>query len=171
MFLKQLYRYSKTACFIVIAFVLAFVYIFCKWGIVATPVLQYGMFSAPVHLNDTQEVYIIDANNMHVNCGALSFTNRDILQVSLAYYERQGAVNSSVYNTMHKFLGFTGLMDEYKFTNYASDRGFTRWYWVKLEEIVGKTIDSLAIYKQDFLWQQNGLQPIGTPIKLTFIVP
>jgi len=171
MFLKQLYRHSKTACFILIAFLLAFIYIFFKWGIVAAPVLQYGMFSAPVHLADTQQVYMISVNNKPVDCAALSFSDRDILQVSLADYEKQGAVNESVYNTMHKFLGFTGLMDKNKYVNHISDAGFTQWYKAKLEKITGASVDSLSVYKQYFLWRQNSLQPVGTPIKLAFIVP
>ena len=171
MFLKELFKYSKAACFIVIGFLLAFIYIFFKWGIVAAPVLQYGMYSAPVHMGDTQEVYLIEVNNKPLNCGALSFMDRDILQVSLADYEKQAAVNSSVYNTMHKFLGFTGLMDQRRYSNHLTDADFTRWYKAKLEKIAGGSVDSLLVYKQYYLWRQNNLQPVGSPIKLAFIVP
>lgn len=171
MFLKELYRHSKAACFIVVAFLLAFIYIFLKWGIVATPVLQYGMYSAPVHISDTQEVYMIAVNKKFVNCGALSFMDRDILQVSLAEYEKQATVNSSVYNTMHKFLGFTGLMDPDKYSNHLTDVEFTKWYKTKLEKITGGAVDSLSVYKQKYLWQQNNLQSIGSSTKLAFIVP
>jgi len=138
---------------------------------VATPVLQYGMFSAPVHVGDTQQVYVIVANNKAVNSGALSFMGNDILQISLSDYEKQAFVNASVYNTMHKFLGFTGLMDESKYSNHLTDAEFTKWYKTKLEKITGSSVDSLSVYKQYFSWQQNSLQPIGTPIKLSFIVP
>ena len=171
MFLKELYKYSKAACFIVIAFILSFIYIFIKWGIVATPVLQYGMYSAPVQISDTQEVYMITINNKHVNWGALSFMDRDILQVSLADYERQAIGNSSVYNTMHKFLGFTGMMDEDKYSNHLTDAEFTKWFKTKLEKITGISVDSLSVYKQYYLWQQDKLQPVGSPIKSPFIVP
>ncbi len=171
MFLKQLYGYSKTGCIIVVTFLLAFIYINFKWGIVAAPVFQYGMYSSPVHISDTQTVYMVEANKKIINGAELSFTDRDIVQLSLADYEREGFVNETVYNTMHRFLGFTGMMDHYKFINHTNDTGFTKWYHAKLEKITGSSIDSLAVYKQHFLWQQNTLQPSGAPIKLTFIVP
>ena len=171
MFLKELYRYSKAGCFVIIVFLLTFIYINFKWGIVATPVLQYGMFSAPIHVSDTQQVYILEANNKPVDCNGLSFADRDILQISLTDYEKQAVVNEYVFNTMHRFLGFTGLMDQDKYSNHLTDAGFTKWYKTKLEKITGNSADSLAIYKQYFLWQQNNLQPVGPPIKLAFIVP
>jgi len=171
MFLKELYKHSKTSCFVVVAFLLAFVFTFIKWGIVAAPVLHYGMYSAPVHVSDTQEVYRLNINNKPVNFGALSFMDRDILQVSLSDYEKQATVNASVYNTMHRFLGFTGLMSENKYSNHISDAEFTKWYKGKLKYITGSSVDSLSVYKQYFLWQQNELQPVGAPIKSAFIVP
>ena len=171
MFLKELYKYSKTGFFIAVTFLLAFIYTFIKWGTVATPVLHYGMYSAPVHVSDTQKVYLIAINNKPVSPGTFSFMDRDILQVSLSDYERQAAVNSSVYNTMHKFLGFTQLMDKDKYSNHLTDAEFTRWYKTKLEKITGNSVDSFSVHKQYFLWQQDDLRPLGTPIKLPFIVP
>ena len=171
MFLKELYRYSKTGCFMVIAFLLAFIYINVKWGVVATPVLQFGMYSAPFHIKDTQEVYMVEANKKLINCGELSFTEGDIVQIFLHDYERQQAVNAAVYTTMHNYPGLSGLMNYSNFTNHITDTVFTRWYKRKLEKIIHETVDSLSVFKQEFVWQLNELQPSGTPTKLNFIVP
>ena len=138
---------------------------------VAAPVLQFGMYSSPVHLSDTQQVYTISINNKPLEGSSLSFTDRDILQVSLSDYEKQAGVNASVYNTMHKFLGFTGLMNRDKYSNELTDAEFTQWYKTKLEKIVGNAVDPLTIVKQNFMWQHQDMQPIGTPVKLAFIVP
>ncbi len=171
MFLKELYKHSKTGCFIVVAFLLAFIYINFKWGVVAAPVFQYGMYSSPFHIKDTQEVYRVTINQKTINCGELSFVDRDIIQLSLDDYRRHTAVNATVYHTMHRFLGFTSLMNYDKYNDHLCDSVFTSWYKSKLEKITGYPVDSLSVFKQDYVWQQNSLQPVCTPIKLNFIVP
>ncbi len=171
MFLKELYRYSKTGFFVVLVFLLAYIYINFKWGVVATPILQYGMYSAPSYLADTQEVYMLTVNKQPVNCGELSFVDRDIVQVCLNDYEKQQAVNAAVYHTLHRYLSFTGLMNYNNYSNHLSDTSFTRWYRSKLEKIMRSSIDSLSVSKQNFVWRQNSLQPSGTLLKISFIVP
>lgn len=171
MFLKELYRHSKAGCFVVIFFLLAYIYINVKWGIVATPVLQFGMYSSPFHIKDTQEVYMVKANKRMVNGSQLSFNDQDIVQFFLHDYEKQQLVNEAVYNTMHNYPGLNNLMSYKNFTNHVTDTAFTRWYKQKLEKIIGEPIDSLSVFKQDLIWQLNGLQASGTPIKINFIVP
>ena len=171
MFFKKLYRYNKTGCFVVIVFLLAYIYINAKWGVVATPVLQFGMYSSPFHIKDTQEIYMVKANQKMINCAELSFNDRDIVQLFLHDYERQLPVNTAVYNTMHNYSGLQSLMSYKNFTNHISDTAFTHWYKRKLERIIGEPIDLLSVFKQDLVWQLNGLQASGTPIKINFIVP
>jgi hypothetical protein len=171
MFIKKLYQYNKTACCLFMAFIAAFTYINYKWGITAAPILQFGMYSSPVYLKDTQTVYVVVADGETVNCAGLSLTNRDIIQLYPADYQRSKNVNEAVYNTMLPFMGFTGLMHTAKFNPEVTDSSFTNWYKQKLQVILKKQIDSLQVFKQDFLWQHNALQPIGSPYKLPCIVP
>ena len=174
MFIRDLYRHNKAGCIIVIAFLLTYIYINFKWGVVATPVMQYGMYSSPFHIKDTQEVYQVEANKKIINSGGLSFVDRDIVQLYLFDYERQGLVNGAVYNTMRKYFrytGLSGLMNVDKYMNHLSDTLFTQWYKQKLEKIINEHIISLAVFKQHFVWQQDRMQPTDSLTKLNFIVP
>jgi hypothetical protein len=174
MFIKNLYQYSKAMFLAFTLFVLAFIFINYKWGMVATPVLQYGMFSGVFHVKDTQTVYIVEANHKLINNGEISFTNRDIIQVYIDNYQRYKAVNWSVYNTMKKYIGYTGLssfMNAGKYTAAISNTVFTNWYRSKMEAITGEPIVSLVVYRQHFVWQDTALTAIDVPSKLTCIVP
>ncbi len=173
MFIKKLYQYSKILCISTIVFLLVFIYINYKWGITATPVLQYGMFSTPFYIKDTQTVYRIEANGKMINNAVISLIDRDIIQISLENYERQRPVNTSAYTTMKKYISYIGLgsfMNSEKFTNSISDSEFTNWYKLKLEKIIKQPIKSLAVYKQQFIWQATMPEPIDSPSKLTCIV-
>jgi hypothetical protein len=174
MFIKKLYRHSKMGCFAFVAFIMAFIFINYKWGVVATPLLQYGMFSGKSYLKDTQAIYIIEANHKIIDCAKISLAERDMLQVYPDYYEKQSAINQITYTTMKKYMrysGLFGLMNIDKFTNKVTDSIFTNWYKLKVEKIINEPVLSLSVFKQHFLWQQTRLVPIDNPLKLSYIVP
>lgn len=171
MFIKKLYQYNKTASCLFIAFIAAFAFINYKWGITAAPILQYGMFSSPMYLKDTQTVYVVVADGEIIDCSRLSLTNRDIIQLYPADYLRSKSVNAAVFNTMQPYIGLTGLMQPVKYNPDVTDSSFTNWYKQKLQGILKRRIDSLQVFKEDFLWQGNTLQPIRSPYKLRCIVP
>ena len=153
------------------AFIAAFTFINYKWGITATPILQYGMFSSPMYLKDTQTVYVVVADGETIDCSGLSLTNRDILQLYPANYLDSKSINTAVFNTMQPYIGFTGLMQLDKYNPKLTDSSFTNWYKQKVQAILKKRVDSLQVFKQDFVWQGNTLQLIGSPYKLRCIVP
>lgn len=171
MFLGELYRHSKIACIAVCGFLLAYLFLNIKWGIVAAPIFQYGMYSAPQHLSDTQSVYIVNYNGRQMNFGQLNFTQRDIVQLSLLYFEKQDEVNESVFRTMHRFLGFTGLMQHDKFVNHISQQDFRNWYVLKLEDIMMEKCRFVEVQKQNFIWNNNSLMAAGEPAKLIQFAP
>lgn len=171
MFIKKLYQFNKAACYLFIAFITAFAFINYKWGITAAPILQYGMFSSPMYLKDTQTVYVVVADGETIDCSGLSLTNRDILQLYPANYLDSKSINTAVFNTMQPYIGFTGLMQLDKYNPKVTDSSFTNWYKQKVQAILKKRVDSLQVFKQDFVWQGNTLQPIGSPYKLSCIVP
>ncbi len=174
MFIKNLYRYNKVMFFGFVVFIIAFIFINYKWGMVATPVLQYGMFAGTFHLKDTQTVYIVEANHKVINNGEVSFTNRDIIQVYIDNYQRHKAVNQSVFTTMKKYISYIGLsslMNNDKYTAAITDSVFTNWYRTKMETITGEPIQSMAVYRQHFVWQDKALAAIDAPSKLACIVP
>lgn len=169
MFIRRLYRYNKALCGLFAAFIILFVIINYKWGTVATPVLQYGMYSTVFTIKDTQTAYRVLANGQPINNAAISLTSRDILQIYPDTYTRQARVNKDAYEIMKRYFGYAGLssiMNYDRFSNTISDSLFMNWYKIQAEKITGRAINGLAIYKQHFTWQGSSLQPIDSAIKL-----
>src|SRR4051812_15803220 len=120
MFLKKLYKFSKTWFILFLTFILFFIYINYKWGMVATPVFQFGMFSSTFKTTDTQIVFKIYVNNEPLNISKLSFIKRDLLLTSLQNYQQQQEHNAKLYeqvNTATTRLGIAALARADKFTN------------------------------------------------------
>jgi hypothetical protein len=174
MFIKKLYQHSKTLFFVFAIFLFSFFFINYKWGLVATPVLQYGMFAGIFNLKDTQTVYTVSANNKTISNAAISYTQRDIIQIYIERYQNYKAINESAYTTMKKYVGYTGLSSFMTLDKYApiiSDSVFTNWYKTKIEAITGESAQALMVHEQHYVWQNGTLAAIDTPIKLTCIVP
>lgn len=172
MFIKKLYQYNKVLCLSFIAFIGLFVFINYKWGVVATPILQYGMYSQVFHTTDTQTVYLIEANDVKMNSSEFSLTERDILQVYPFMYENEKKRNEAVYVTMKKYIRFTGMLRYMKFDrfmNQVTDSLFTDWYKTKIEKITGTPIHSLHVYRQHFIWNLKRLEPVDSLTKLKYI--
>ena len=76
---------------------------------------------------DTQTVFMVEANNKLINSAEISLTERDVLQVFLENYEKQRPVNEAAYNTMKRYIGYTGLagyMGYDKYHNSVTDSIF-----------------------------------------------
>ena len=172
MFIKKLYQYNKALCVFFLGFIILFAGINYKWGMVATPVLQYGMYSSVFHTGDTQTVFIVEANNTMINSAEISLTERDVLQVYLENYEKERTVNEAAHQTMKKYIAWTGLagyMKDDKYRNQVTDSIFSAWYKAKVEKITGTPVRSLHVYRQHFLWKQTKLEPADTLTKLIYI--
>lgn len=172
MFLKKLYRHNKIFFFIVAGFLSCYIYLNYKWGITATPINQYGMFSGKYFIKDPLLVYSVIANNKIIPLADLTLIQRDLLQSYPDYYEIEKHNNEAIFNTMSpyfKYLGISAGKQQYKFTNQCNALLFSNWYKSKIENIIKEPINSLYVYKQYFVWEYQKLQPIDTPVKLTFI--
>lgn len=153
-------------------FIILFGVINYKWGFVATPVLQFGMYSQVFHTKDTQTVYIIEANNKVINCAEISLTNRDILQLYPENYEKEKIRNEAAYLTMKKYISFTGLsgfMNYEKFSNKISDSLFTIWFKTRVERITGSPVNSLHVFRQHFVWNSKELEAVDSLSKLKYL--
>lgn len=170
MFIAQLYKYSKTACLAFLTFILIYIFINYKWGAVATPAYQYGMFSTKFYMKDTQVVFKIYTNDKLLDITAFHFAERDMLIVSLENYMKQEKVNHSIYSTMTKIPVAGKMMKQQYYTNTISDMAFTAWYRGLLQQVTGKPVEKLEIYRQKVLWYNNTLNEITPPQKLAFIV-
>jgi len=172
MFIKRLWGYNKILCGFFTAFIISFIVINYKWGVVATPVQQYGMYSTVFYRADTQTVYMIEADDKMINCAGISLTERDILQIYPEDYEKQKPVNDAAYQTMRNYIKYTGLlryMQYDKYSNRIGDKIFTDWYKVQVEKIIKSPVKTLKVYKQHFQWKLNKLEPVDTLTKLTYL--
>lgn len=169
MFIKKLYQYNKALCVFFVSGALLFLFINFKWGVVATPMLQFGMYSSIFHVKDTQVVYKVEVNDNIIRNADVSLTNRDVLQVFPDYYEKQASVNEATYATIKKYISYTGLAGFMKKSNYQNDINdsmFVHWYKTKVESITGNPVHSLKLTRQNFVWNGDSLEPIGTASKL-----
>lgn len=173
MFLKKLYRFNKTAFFSLLLFLIAFIYLNYKWGVHATPVYQYGMFSSTFYMKDTQTVFKIYTNGQLLDVTKYSFIEADRLFVSLQNYAKQKNANESIYNVMKQVpakIGFAGMMKHEVYSNDLTDEAFTKWYRQLLEKITNKPVTKFEVYQQKALWHNNALKEIASPEKISFIV-
>jgi hypothetical protein len=173
MFIKKLYRYSKMGCTAFVAFIMAFIFINYKWGVVATPVFQYGMFSTPVHLKDTQIACRIYVNDQEIDITKYAFAKRDMLLVLLENYEREKVVNTEVFLTMRQLLKKTGvgyLMKQAYYSNNINDTIFTVWHKKLLEQMLGYPVVNAAVFRQKVILKNSVVQPVSSPEKIPFLV-
>jgi len=173
MFIKKLYRYSKAVFFVFAAFIIAFVFINYKWGVVATPVYQYGMFSSVFHVSDTQVVYHIYVNDKHLDITKYAMAKRDMMLISLENYEKAKEINQPVFFTMKRILDKTGLgylMSQPNYSNNINDTVFSMWYKKLLQKTTGFPVVKIAVFSQKYVWVNNLLNPVSSPEKLSFLV-
>ena len=171
MFLFKLYNYSKLLFIVLILLLLAFVFINVKWGAVATPIYQYGMFSGPMHVKDTQTVIHFFINDKIVDISKYPFAERDLLLVSFNRYTDQEQKNTSVYGTMKTLLsplGIDHLIKRPDYTNQLTDDAFREWYRTLLEGVVKYPVKKYSIYTQRFIWHDSLLRPINEIQKVLF---
>jgi hypothetical protein len=173
MFLKDLWLYNKKVTLAFLLFILLWFFFNVKQGAVATPILQYAMFSENYHLGDTQNIVRLFINNQPVNFSELSVSGRDQLQVSLENYARQQQTNELFFTTMQRILNKAGVgqwMKKEYYTNTVTDQQFTEWYTQLAERITGEKIIHLSAFQQKFVLQNGRLTPVASPVKLNGIV-
>lgn len=173
MFIKEIWYFNKKATMFFIIFILLWCYINVKQGAVATPLLQYGMFSSPFYLKDTQTVLHIYVNDKMIDFTKFSMSERDQLQVGLEYYLAQKRDNEMVYIIMKRILsrGSIGnLMKEEMYTCKLTDEDFTKWYTKVIERITREKVVKLAAYYQKYVLQSGQLIAVTTPLKINCIV-
>ncbi len=173
MFIKDLYQYSKTVFIAFVLFIVLFIFINYKWGAVATPVYQYGMFSSVFNIKDTQTVYHIYVNDKKLDITQYHFAERDMLLISLENYAKALKNNSAIFFTMKHLLDKTGagnLMQQQNYSNTISDATFTVWYKKLLQQTIGYPVLRAAVFTQNYIWEGGSIKPVSTPQKLSILV-
>lgn len=171
--LLQIWKRHKTLAILLFVYFLLFIGLNVKQGIVATPVLQYGMFSGMQKLEDTAIAYVFYANDKNIPLSNFTFTERDILLTSLNNYLGQKENNEGVYNsfgTIMQKIKSNLKNNKEKFTNRISDSTFKNWYKLKLEKITNQKIENIEIYKQKIYWKDYKINTTDTLQKIFTIV-
>jgi hypothetical protein len=136
---------------------------------VATPVLQFGMYSSKYYTKDTQTVTQIYINGNLIDYTNYSAPERDLMISYPDMYMNQKGINSSCFQTMKAILNRIGIgswMKEEVYSNQVNDEQFTAWYKKLLEKITGEEINRLELSYQKYLWNGDQLAPLMTPIKI-----
>lgn len=160
MFLQQLYRYNKFLFGALLVFITAMLIINYKWGVTATPVQQYGMYSRKMYLADTQKVIRLEADGQPVDFSKYSPVNRDLMQLPVIRFARQQQVNQTAFATMQGIfakMGLSGLLHAHCFTNDTDTAVFNRWFKAKVENITGRKINSLRVSESYYVWDGKQL--------------
>ncbi|HRD57838.1 MAG TPA: hypothetical protein PK504_07295 [Ferruginibacter sp.] len=159
MFLKQLYQYNKYWVAVFLCFLFFFFYINYKWGVVATPVYQYGMFSGKYRIKDTVTIYKIILDDKELKPAKIHFTTKDMLFTMLEKYENYKASPMQVYKTMQAVVskfGLSNVVSADKYKQNLRDSLFTKW----LLEYFKSGASKVQIIHQKYLWQQNNLKAV-----------
>ena len=168
MFIGKLYRHSKPMFLLFVGFLFAFVFINYKWGMVATPVLQFGMYSGKHLLTDSIVVYSVIANNKKIEPSQISAGENDFIQTYLELYPTHRENNSLISAILNKYLGLMPgprQLPEHPVT----DKVFTEWFSKKMQALVPEPIQSLQATRQQFIWINKKLAPAGIVSKLDFL--
>ena len=172
MFIKKIWNYNKKATIVFVTFILLWCFINVKQGAVATPLLQYGMYSSPFYLKDTQNILHIYVNNEKIDFTKYSISERDQLQTFLEYYLAHKDNNIMVYTTMKRILSKVYIgnwMREEIYTCNLNDDKFLKWYTKVIERITHEKVFKLAACYQKYIWQSGQLVAVSTPLKINCI--
>lgn len=172
MFIKQLYQHSKTMFFCFLSFMILFVVINYKWGLVAMPVLQYGMYSGKHFLKDTLSFYTVSVNDKPLNSAVMSQGDIDNIQSYLDTYLLYQESNKVTYHSMRKYIAYVGLesfANHCKYNVVVSDASFYKWFRNKMEKVAGVPVHQLSANRQLLTWTGTTLQPAGPAFKIPLV--
>jgi len=166
MFLKDLYLNSKKLFIVVTIFVITYLYINYKQGIIVSPIYEYGMYSAYSHLHDTLTAYHIYVNDKIVDPAILNLAERDLVFISPISFYTQAEQNNANFSTLYKVFNkmhFGKIMVKSNFENNILQIDFLNWYRKLLQQVLSITINRFAIYKQSYIYQDNNIKVISSP--------
>lgn len=169
MFFKNLYQHSKGLFWIFVSFLFAFVFLNYKWGVVATPVYQYGMYSGPMYLSDTLHLMQVNINGKKLNMAKYPFASKDKMLVMPDRYLKSLHQNKAIQQSLQRIftpVGMGPLFNSDKFVQQVPPQLFMQWYRSQLQRFIHEEINAIEILQQDYLRQATHLVPLGTPQKI-----
>src|SRR5438128_4625339 len=86
MYIRQLHSYSRVLFAIVIVFICAQLFVILIWGIVITPFYNYGMYSEPMDIKKSYEVFEVEVNGRRLRGQDFSPQQWDRIILPLQFY-------------------------------------------------------------------------------------
>ena len=163
MFLLKLYRFNKLAFFAFISFITAYIFLNYKWGLVATPIYQFGMYSGIEHTSGEYKTYAITVNDQQLNLNDFSAPQLDAMLIPIKHFKAQKENNAAVYKVFTNVFskaGISGILKDANFDNNITDGEFTHWYLRSLSKILNYTVNSFQITSRNHLWQSDHFVPV-----------
>lgn len=166
MFIPRLYTHSKLAAICLVMFIALFIYINYKWGVVASPIYQLGMFSKVAHKTDTQNVYTLYSDDKPIVLNDLPFIYNDMILVLLSRYETHTSHNREVLDVFNKYairiLHKPLPADIY--TINITEHQASLWF-SKLLQSYDIPVRNLSVYSRNYTWENGHLKESPGEVK------
>ena len=147
LYFSKLYKNSKLLLLFFIFFIVAQLYINFKVGVVATPFLHYGMYSAKSDIPAAVEAWEIEIDNKRVELQALHQKSVDNLTDPLSKFYNLSNDSAVLYQTK-RFLEAAYLpFNETNFHYSLSKEEFTRFYAKHLSKVLNVPVNDFKVYK------------------------
>lgn len=143
--------------------------IFYKQGAVATPFLNYGMYSDKIMPVQDAEVFKIYADDRLLCGDDFSIQEWDKIYLPLYMYLKKDSVNREMMEIkgrlLHKLKVLPAEAGRSFFENEAfADSDFMEWYKQYIASIMQQNVDRVKIVKQHYTWAKTDLQPADSVI-------
>lgn len=155
MFLLKLYQFNKLAFVLFASFIIAFIFLNYKWGLVATPIYQFGMFSGIETIKTQTNAYSVYVNNQLLNLNNYTAPELDLILIPARQYLLQKSNNESVYYTFKNVfskVGISGLLKEKNFRNDITTRAFSDWYKSEIGKQLYFKVESVKITSRNYFF-------------------
>ena len=162
MFITRLYKHSKFAAICFLLFIASYLFINYKWGVVATPIYQLGLYSGVAHIGDTQTVYTFYVDDKLLLLNNLPFAHADMIVVSLSRYKNHEANNKAVMDVFNKYSNklFNQSLQIKPYTNAITDQQAGLWFHQLLRGY-GIPNKKISVYSNRYIWVKHQLRPIA----------
>lgn len=134
--------------------------VFYKWGAVATPIYQYGMFCEKFYMSDTQKVFQLYIDDKIISYKNYNQHDMDIVQEVIQNYINQKKSNPEIYTTLNRFyskIGITSFINKKNYLNTISDEAFINWFAKNIPKNRCQNPKDLKVELHEFLYKQTHL--------------
>lgn len=170
MYLFRLYKFNRPAAVICCLLLAGYAYINVKWGLVATPLLQHGMYSQPVPIDGNRTVYQLLDSSGNDLMKKLSFYQKD----QLTFYLNNLRYRSS---NEHVLAVFTPILRPFRADRNPGHFGIVppadavleNWIPRWLNSSLGRSVPAYSIRKITavaYRWSDRLIQTSDAPSDL-----